>query len=875
MPPAPWPLVGRDAELAVLRSALAGPRPRSVVLVGPAGVGKTRLARAAAAEAARPGPAPRWVTATHSSARTPLGVFSPLLGAADAGAGETADTYEDLLRRSARVLASESAGRAALFVDDAHLLDDASAGLLQQLVATGAVAVVLTVRSGEPAPEAVTALWKDELAVRLELRLLDPDAVDALLGAALGGQVDRAAVAELAAHSGGNVLFLRELTLGALADGTLVDELGVWRLRGPLAPSDRIVELVGRRLSGLDEGALAVLELVAYAEPLGADDLAPVADAALLDRLHRAGLLVTERDGRRLRVRLAHPLYADVLRRRTSAVRVATMARALAERAERAGVRRRGDDLRLGLWRLDGGGGDPGDLLRAARTARWHYDFGLAERLASAAADAGAGFEARLLRAQTAALQGRPDEAGRQMAALVGAATGDAERARLAIAHIDVSWLCLGRVDEGLEVAAQAEVAIADPDLRDEIAGRRAGLVLGSEGPGAAAAIAVPLLRAAEGRSRVWLGLVASYGLGRLGRTTEALGAADRGYAAGQRLIEPDDWYPWFNLYARCEALAHAGRFADAEALARAQHRRGLQDGSSEARAWFLWHLCRTARDRGDVGAAERDAREAITLLRRLGRPGFEHSLLSLLAMAQGVAGDHAGAEESLGVLDRLGIEAPLWSWTDHLMARAWAAIAGGRISAAHRILVRAADDGERIGDLTGAAAALHDVARTGGAAAVRDRLVDLAGRIDGDLAVARRDHVVALCTGDAPSLESAAAAFHEMGAALLAAEAATDAAGAWRAAGSAGRADAAMRRAAALAEACPEARTPALASIEVRERLTPAERETALLAAAGRSNREIAAELQLSVRTIANRLQRTYNKLGISSRVELGRLVR
>lgn len=65
------------------------------------------------------------------------------------------------------------------------------------------------------------------------------------------------------------------------------------------------------------------------------------------------------------------------------------------------------------------------------------------------------------------------------------------------------------------------------------------------------------------------------------------------------------------------------------------------------------------------------------------------------------------------------------------------------------------------------------------------------------------------------------------------------------------------------------------LASVEVRERLTPAERETALLAAAGRSNREIATELQLSVRTIANRLQRTYGKLGISKRADLGRLVR
>ncbi|MGH9038267.1 MAG: response regulator transcription factor, partial [Acidimicrobiia bacterium] len=72
------------------------------------------------------------------------------------------------------------------------------------------------------------------------------------------------------------------------------------------------------------------------------------------------------------------------------------------------------------------------------------------------------------------------------------------------------------------------------------------------------------------------------------------------------------------------------------------------------------------------------------------------------------------------------------------------------------------------------------------------------------------------------------------------------------------------------LADRCEGAATPSLQAIETRARLTPAERETALQAAAGRSNKAIAENLVLSVRTVETRLQRIYEKLGVSSRAQL-----
>jgi DNA-binding CsgD family transcriptional regulator len=52
--------------------------------------------------------------------------------------------------------------------------------------------------------------------------------------------------------------------------------------------------------------------------------------------------------------------------------------------------------------------------------------------------------------------------------------------------------------------------------------------------------------------------------------------------------------------------------------------------------------------------------------------------------------------------------------------------------------------------------------------------------------------------------------------------------------------------------------------------RLTPAELDTAVQAAAGRTNKQIAGDMQLSVRTVESHLQRVYEKLGVSRRHEL-----
>ncbi|MET0908603.1 MAG: helix-turn-helix transcriptional regulator, partial [Ilumatobacteraceae bacterium] len=83
-------------------------------------------------------------------------------------------------------------------------------------------------------------------------------------------------------------------------------------------------------------------------------------------------------------------------------------------------------------------------------------------------------------------------------------------------------------------------------------------------------------------------------------------------------------------------------------------------------------------------------------------------------------------------------------------------------------------------------------------------------------------------------------------------------------------RAAAAMQRSAELATRAGGLRTPPLARGGGVEPLTAREREVALLAAGGRSSREIADTLYLSTRTVETHLARVYRKLGISTRSDL-----
>jgi DNA-binding CsgD family transcriptional regulator len=705
---------------------------------------------------------------------------------------------------------------------------------------------------------------------RIEVAGLGATAIAQALTDTLGAPVDEAAVAELTARSRGNMLFLRELVAGAVADGVLRNEGGLWRIMGELHPTDRLVELVEARLEGLNAPERELLEVVAFGEPLGTAELAAIGDLALAEALERRGLLKCAREGSRLVVRLGHPIYGDVLRQRVPALRARTIARSLAESVEAAGSPHPEDLLRIATWRLAGGGAEAGPMYEAAVVARWRYDFPLAERLARAAVDAGGGFEAALLAAQLASLQGRPEQADAELSALAGAMEDEDEAALIALIRLDNRVIYAGTIDDGLKIADEAEVTLTEGELRDEIAARRAALLLAKEGPRRAVAALQPILDGASGRALAWACMPGSYSLGRLGRIDEALEVARRGFRTHSALMTNIDWYPWMHAFYEAEALAHAGRFKEAQDVAVAQYRHGVDARSLEAQAIFSWQLAKSVADRGHVEEAIQLTRKAVSIYRQLGRPQFIAFCLIYQAQALAMARRQAEAEEAMRSLDRLRIGPSYFMSIDLLQAHGWIAVAKGNMRRAHETFLRAGAEGERIGDLVGALAALHCAGRIGYPKKVAPRMAELADRVEGVLATARAQHVQAIVAADAEALHNVSSDFEAMGALLLAAESAADAAVAWERRGDRRRNASARQRAAWLSGQCPGARTPALLATESRARLTPAEREAALLAASGQSNREIAKQLVVSVRTVENRLQHVYGKLGVSSRSAL-----
>ena len=708
---AEWPLVGRGSDLTQVISCFSSGAP-GVVLAGASGVGKTRLAVELLNYTAAQGFVPIRVAATEITSRVPLGAFAVLIPELRPGIDRLA-----MLREVARAIAELGRGQpVALLVDDAHLLDETSAALTYQLVATKKVFLVATVRSGTAVPAPVLSLWKDGLAERIELEALDEAHMEELLTRVLGGPVDLATRRLLFQRSAGNVLYLRELVLGALATGVLHEEAGIWRIAGRLPASARLIELVETRLSVLGEHDRKALELLTVGEPLGVELFERLVGTEALGVLERHHLISVEPADRRLDVSVAHPLYREVLQALLPPVRHRQLCRTLAGALEEAGARRRDDLLRIATWRLDGGGDIKASTMLAAAERAWIlHDLAVAGRFAQAAVDRGGGFPAELILAQVMSLTGRGEEAEQRLAALNLRARDDADRGRIASTRIENLCYSLGRLEQGLAVAQEARDAVSDQQWRDELEAYRADILVTGGHTAEALEVAVPLVEQAAGDALIRACVMASYGYTRTGRFSEAMAIADRGLAAHLEIRHRAlPFNTSQHIAIRCLALAASGRLVEAERLALEEHHAGVSSASGETRWTMGVVLARLSLWQGRVETALRWSREAVSVAREHGRVVYLRAGLISMVEALALSGRTEEAEQALAELKALPIPSvELWT-PEAVRAEAWMAVARGRMDDATALLQKAAGLAVGAGELVSEADALHDLARVG-----------------------------------------------------------------------------------------------------------------------------------------------------------------
>jgi DNA-binding CsgD family transcriptional regulator len=791
-----------------------------------------------------------------------------------------------------------------LAVDDAHWADPPSMQLLAYLgrrIEDLGVLVVVSVREGEAGTESpvMTTLLADPATVRLAPAPLSAAGVEAVLRAVLGGEPDPAFARACAEVTAGNPFLL----------GQLADAVRAHDLEPTAEAAARVGELGPRtvaratllRLGGLPAPARALAQALAVLGPNArlrdaaeVAGLEPGVAARAADELRRIDLAHGD-----VTLDFVHPIVRSaVYRDLAPADRSAAHARAAAVlRAAGAAPA----DVAPHLLSVEPAGDDAvvGLLCAAGRQA-------LARGAAAGAAE--------LLRRALA-----EPPAGEERAAVL-ADLGDAE-------------LRAGELEAADRHLSEAVEATADPHLRcrRRILLARARSV--TESPAAAAVLLERGLAEAEGdreleltvatelasaagmdhdagpRARESLGRHASLpgdtpaermmlaALARqaylAGRPAATAAAFARRALAGDRLVReagPDSTLLHQTILVATAADDVAVARAAIDAAATQAHERGSVLGFAYARAsrgLLELHV-------GDVDGAEADVRDAIAALGEYG--GYvRRMLLAGLVEAMTARGALDEAEQELAAAGALGDLREEGLTTARLqLSRAALRLAQGRAQDAIGDLreIAAREAHWRVADrqvawrsvLALAYAALGDadaaerlaredveVARSWGTPTFVGRALRVLGTVvGGEQGLADLRAAVTLLEQSPARLELATAQT-ELGAALRAAGRPADARDPLRQAGAlAGECRATALRDRARDELVAAGARPRRLEVSGAEALTASERRVAGMAATGRTNREIAEELFVTVKTVENHLGRAYAKLGIRGRDQL-----
>jgi DNA-binding CsgD family transcriptional regulator len=920
--------VERDSELGVIDAALetaASGQGAAVVISGAAGIGKSALVRAAAGRGRTAGATvlsafggDLEVSAPWSVARQ---LYWPVLSGTDDGRrwlsdprfvglpfGGGAPPAGDRLFGGLHALYWLTVQLAEdapllLLVDDAHLTDPPSGQLLVFLARRLADLPVTLVVAGRPAATPGDGLLP-QVAAATGVSLLEPaplrEAGVATLLREEGADPSLAAACREA--TGGTPLLVHEVARALATAGRAAEDDPAERVRQ--AASRGVAHTIVTRIAGAGDeanafvGALAVLdrspgvELPGRLAGLGRRDAADVAD-----ELCASGLLVPGPP-----LRFFHPLVRDAVYEQLPAARRDALHRAAATALAARGAHAAAA-AHLTQAAPDGAPEAVKVLRTAAAEALAHGDAataaalleralaepppGRAERAAVRAergvalARAGHPDSAAVL---TEALEETDDVAARaEIAAALGPVLVWMGRPRRALEVLEEALDALGDEAPALRVRLQLEVLATtrrDVRLRTGAADRVARLREVAGGTGGAGPIPDPAQRL----------LLAALAFDAIGHApaAEAAELARRALGDGRLLEEQGPESPALSLAVIALWMAEDldGTRAALDPAVEAAREQGSVLGFVMMSCWRS-HVAWRA---GDLDVAEADASGALEVAREMGLPPAVTYAVATLGDARIERGDVAGAA---ALLDEPLLLGPIGGDHDQplLYYRGRLRAAQGRWREAHEDLVACGEGLAAFGattpvlpwrgDAAAAALALGEEDEARGWAAEGVEVARTFG-VPGALGAALRRQ--AAVTGEVAPLEEAVDLLAASPLRLEHARALAELGARRRDDGDPDAARAVLREALDGADRCgatalAEEVRGALVALGARPRrrrttgpaaLTPSELRVCGLAAEGRTNREIAQALFVTLRTVEMHLSNAYRKLDIAGRSEL-----
>ncbi len=840
-------------------------------MAGP-GIGKSSLADAISERLAGELNILR-IHGSSALAAVPFGVLTPYTG--DLTAEESVSPVA-VLRSMWSYFEKLRTGNSApvlMVLDDAHYLDDASAGVVADLISAGWATVVAAARPRPGLPQPLDQLWYDGLAERVDLRPLTREQIEEVLAHLLDGTVPAATIDAVWAASGGNPRLLDALLHDAAEAGILSKRNGIWILLGALpADGPRLTAVVAKDHLRRSPEEQEALKLIALAGPVGRKVIEEICGApvvrALLDQQ-----IAVETSGVPAELSLWNGLFADAIRTTISVSRSLQLQEKV--RARQNGTVLHGEGrLRSVEWAIECGVKvSDEDMLESAREALLRFRNDSARSIAARIQDPHTLPLAQAIQARALYNEGAYADAA---------------------ALLDECWASLAADPQGPAVlllrvsahqaAGQSLAAVAD-DMLSQISQAGEGgptwqgqllrlLHSGAEADYRALADEMEGIRVlglsetkAEPMAALGEALLA-HALAAAGRPGDGLDAALRAASELSPLEDSLYFFPEFVLGRLVGCYLAMGEWESAERELNsyaAAHAAGVATFTGSLEVLRGYSLLR----QGRMERAYQVLLPAVEALRlndplQLFRFG---SALGYYVAAR--LGDAAQAKR----LEQDYVDAVAGGPAHDLLARGYAMAAGeylahdGKGLASLHTLMTTTDASGRAGQLLELLAMCWDL----GDPSVIPMVQDAAGGLQGRWAEAMLTLATAWEAADGDALMVTAASLEESGFVNLAREAYVRASAVLDQAGERRR----SRQAVAQREKCDHElgerfREGRFIAAAPTVHLTRREQDIVELAVQGLTDREIAQRLMVSVRTVEGHLYRTYVKLGVRSRDEL-----